>query len=37
MNIEAIGVITSPAIDAIDEGWGSVISEIHLHRRRGCS
>jgi tRNA-Thr(GGU) m(6)t(6)A37 methyltransferase TsaA len=30
VNIQPIGVIKSTASEAKDEGWGSVISEIHL-------
>ena len=30
MEFEPIGVVRSPAREAIDEGWGKVASEIHL-------
>ena len=30
MNIEPIGTVKSPVTEAVDEGWGGVVSEIHL-------
>ncbi|OGP49005.1 MAG: tRNA (N6-threonylcarbamoyladenosine(37)-N6)-methyltransferase TrmO [Deltaproteobacteria bacterium GWD2_55_8] len=30
MNIEPIGTVKSPVTEAGDEGWGGVVSEIHL-------
>lgn len=30
MNIEPIGTVKSPVEETVDEGWGQVISEIHL-------
>ena len=30
MKIEPIGVVRSPVTEAVDEGWGGVVSEIHL-------
>ncbi len=33
MNIEPIGVVKSPATEAVDKDWGKVISEIHIDNR----
>ena len=30
MNLEPIGMVKSPILDAVDENWGDVLSEIHL-------
>ena len=30
MDLKPIGNIKSPVVEALDEGWGSVVSEIHL-------
>ena len=30
VNIEPIGTVKSPVTEAVDEGWGGVVSEIHL-------
>ena len=30
MDMEPIGVVRSPVMDAVDQGWGEVVSEIHL-------
>ncbi len=30
INIEPIGVVVSPVVEGVDEGWGEVVSEIHL-------
>lgn len=31
MNCTPIGTVKSPVIEGIDEGWGSVVSEIHVN------
>ncbi|MFH0846759.1 MAG: tRNA (N6-threonylcarbamoyladenosine(37)-N6)-methyltransferase TrmO [Chloroflexota bacterium] len=33
MNLEPIGVIKSPVKEQVDEGWGKVVSEIHIHKQ----
>ena len=30
MNVEPIGIVKSPAREAVDENWGNVVAEIHL-------
>jgi len=30
MNVQPIGVVRSPVNEAVDEGWGEVVAEIHL-------
>ncbi len=30
MNFEPIGIVKSPVTEMVDEGWGAVISQIHL-------
>jgi tRNA (Thr-GGU) A37 N-methylase len=30
LRIKPIGVISSPVTEGVDEGWGDVVSEIHL-------
>jgi tRNA-Thr(GGU) m(6)t(6)A37 methyltransferase TsaA len=31
MSLKPIGVVRSPVTEPVDEGWGAVVSEIHLH------
>ena len=33
LNIESIGTVKSPVKEGVDEGWGGVVSEIHLEER----
>lgn len=33
MSVEVIGVVRSPVTEGVDEGWGSVVSEIQLDDR----
>ena len=33
MNIEPIGIVKSPATEAVDNDWGKVTSEIHIDTR----
>jgi tRNA-Thr(GGU) m(6)t(6)A37 methyltransferase TsaA len=30
VSIEPIGVVKSPVVEAVDKGWGAIVSEIHL-------
>jgi len=33
LNIEAIGTVISPVKEGVDEGWGSIVSEISVEER----
>jgi len=33
LNIEPIGTVKSPVKEGVDEGWGGVVSEIHLEEK----